>query len=593
MTSSIPPASRIPCIRQLTIAKFRGIQNLVWKPSQGMNIILGGGDTGKTTILDAIALLLNPTNNYPIAYSDYYNGLITAEFFIEAVMEIPPPIMSQQAQMNWVWLWDGESATTPQGIDSEDDVGRDALVTVYKVRVTGTCDLELVYEVIQPNGESTSFTTGVRQSVGVLRLSAFDQHDQDLRLVRWSNLERLLADTTLRSRLGKKLSEDNIAGSLVDSAKETLAELDSTFKANSLPTDLGLGIAGSAGASLNAMIGLTARKDEIRLPLTTWGTGTRRLAILTISRALQKRMPITIVDEIERGLEPYRQRKIMHDLRESGGQVFVTTHSAVALAAGADAGLWYMDPSENIGFLPSRSVMPAVRRDPHLLLSRLTIVCEGQTEVGFVNELLARAFEIEDYRDLGIWLSDGNGHEHTLGLLEALASGGVAFGGFVDDEGKFSGRWSNLRNRLGNLLFQWQGASIEQYLIPLFPEDKLISLIVDPDDLQTGARRYSLAKRLSIQSDDLNDIQNQAGDQFMSSICQAASGVVPDRIADNDAGEYRGHAKSWFKSERGGRELARKVFELGVWPKVRPHLMPFVNEIRQSVGQTTIDDVRL
>jgi len=51
-----------PLIRRLTIERFRGIEKLDWFPEPGVNVILGGGDVGKTTILDAIALLLSPTN---------------------------------------------------------------------------------------------------------------------------------------------------------------------------------------------------------------------------------------------------------------------------------------------------------------------------------------------------------------------------------------------------------------------------------------------------------------------------------------------------------------------------------------------------
>ncbi len=53
-------------IRRLNIQRFRGIELLTWKPSEGLNIILGGGDVGKSTILDAIGLLLYPTNTYPL-----------------------------------------------------------------------------------------------------------------------------------------------------------------------------------------------------------------------------------------------------------------------------------------------------------------------------------------------------------------------------------------------------------------------------------------------------------------------------------------------------------------------------------------------
>jgi putative ATP-dependent endonuclease of the OLD family len=47
-----------PTIYHLTIERFRCIKTFSWHPAKGVNVILGGGDVGKTTILDAIALLL-------------------------------------------------------------------------------------------------------------------------------------------------------------------------------------------------------------------------------------------------------------------------------------------------------------------------------------------------------------------------------------------------------------------------------------------------------------------------------------------------------------------------------------------------------
>jgi putative ATP-dependent endonuclease of the OLD family len=54
-----PPPSAATILR-LTIERFRGIKSLSWYPSAGVNVVLGGGDVGKSTILDAIALLLAP-----------------------------------------------------------------------------------------------------------------------------------------------------------------------------------------------------------------------------------------------------------------------------------------------------------------------------------------------------------------------------------------------------------------------------------------------------------------------------------------------------------------------------------------------------
>ena len=59
-------------IRRLEVIRFRGLQAFAWNPSPTMNVILGGGDVGKTTILEAIALLLNPSNAVTISESDYW-----------------------------------------------------------------------------------------------------------------------------------------------------------------------------------------------------------------------------------------------------------------------------------------------------------------------------------------------------------------------------------------------------------------------------------------------------------------------------------------------------------------------------------------
>jgi putative ATP-dependent endonuclease of OLD family len=78
-------------IYRLEIERFRGIKTLSWHPQKGLNLILGGCDVGKTTILDAIALLLNPTNFANLLDTDYYLRDVDAGFLIEAVLSLPVP----------------------------------------------------------------------------------------------------------------------------------------------------------------------------------------------------------------------------------------------------------------------------------------------------------------------------------------------------------------------------------------------------------------------------------------------------------------------------------------------------------------------
>ena len=99
----------------LKIEKFRGIRSLSWHPSAGVNVILGGGNVGKSTLLEAIALLLSPTNSYTLADADYWSRDVEAEFLIEAVISLPgESAINQQGAMAWPWEWDGRNAVLPE-----------------------------------------------------------------------------------------------------------------------------------------------------------------------------------------------------------------------------------------------------------------------------------------------------------------------------------------------------------------------------------------------------------------------------------------------------------------------------------------------
>jgi putative ATP-dependent endonuclease of OLD family len=101
-------------IRRLIIDRYRGIKRLEWNPAPAMNVILGGGDVGKTTILEAVSLLLSPSNAITVSESDYWQRDNTQEFVIEAVIALPgSSAISTQQNFAWPWAWDGNDAVQP------------------------------------------------------------------------------------------------------------------------------------------------------------------------------------------------------------------------------------------------------------------------------------------------------------------------------------------------------------------------------------------------------------------------------------------------------------------------------------------------
>ncbi|MBQ8102878.1 MAG: AAA family ATPase, partial [Afipia sp.] len=346
-----------------------------------MNVILGGGDVGKTTILEAIALLLSPSNTAVLSEADYWARDNAQEFVIEAVMTLPDTTgIGSQSTFAWPWAWDGQNAIPPSA-DEEGDLAAPG-EPVYRVRVRGTAELELAWEVMQPNEELAHFSSAVRRRVGSVRMSADERNDRDLRLVYGSALDRLLADSALRARIGKEVAGLDLHDSLNDKGKKAIESLDARMAGAALPSNLKLGLTTSQGLSIGALIGLVATENGVALPLSSWGAGTRRMSALEIASSTDKEASITLIDEIERGLEPYRLRKLIKILAGQHGQIFLTTHSPIAISCAEDAHLWYLDSAGSIGALPRDKIGPQQKRDPETVLARVAVIAEGPTEVG-------------------------------------------------------------------------------------------------------------------------------------------------------------------------------------------------------------------
>jgi putative ATP-dependent endonuclease of OLD family len=583
-------------IRKLTIDCFRGIKRFEWFPAPSINIILGGGDIGKSTILEAIALLLNPSSGVTVAESDYWQGDNTKEFTIEAVISLPgSSTISNQKSFSWPWAWDGKDATQPMA--PTDGSGDDLPAPddpVYRVRVRGTTGLDLAWEIIQPDAQVDHFSIAVRRDIGLVRLGGDDRNDRDLRLVYGSALDRLLSDTALRARIGKQVSTLDLHASLNDKGMEAIKKLDKKMSSASLPSDLKLGLTTSQGLSIGALIGLLAGKNGVSLPLASWGAGTRRMAAMEIASSIDKEASVTIIDEIERGLEPYRLRKLINILHNSVGQKFITTHSPVAIACAGRANLWYLDVACNIGALPYEKIQKQQEHDPETFLSKVAVIAEGATEVGFLSFLLTKSFTV-DPLDCGVRVCDGHGNPAVLDLLETLSSAGLVFAGLVDDEGADSGRWRALKDKLGDRLHQWPNGCTEQNVIGAVPEAKLWDLLKDSAGELSGYRLRTLADRLGIADKEIPAIEQalqRQGKTLRQLITEAATGSTAGAPVGKDK-EWKSHSRCWFKSEGGGRELAQKMAETGAWSTVSLSILPLLNAILDAAGQAKLERLSL
>jgi len=176
--------------------------------------------------------------------------------------------------------------------------------------------------------------------------------------------------------------------------------------------------------------GILALHDG-NIPARQAGLGTSRLLTLALQHEAARAGGITLIDEIEHGLEPHRLRRLLNVLLAgrrlddqeqqvalrgpSANQTWATTHAAIAISE--------LQP-EHIGIVrskngkttvqtPDASLRPLIRKHPEALLAHKIIVCEGKTEIGICRALgdYWAAGEEKSLAYAGAALVDGNGGE--------------------------------------------------------------------------------------------------------------------------------------------------------------------------------------
>jgi hypothetical protein len=422
-------------IRHLRIERFRGIKLLDWQPSGEMICLVGPGDSTKTTIIEAIELTLSPRWDYAFDDSDFFDGSVDSPILVTATVgQLPDVVLADNRFGLDVRGWD-------QTDGLRDEPGENDEI-VLSIRLKVDSSHEPGWAVINDrNPEGRSISSRDRQLLGVLRLSPFvDRH------LTWNAgtvLSRLTGDVgSLRVVLAE-------AGRAARSAvtREAVPLLTAAaVRAQELAKLHGVAPRRDYRPGLDIQRvtigqgGMTLHDGEI--PLRRAGLGTRRLLTFALQREVAKAGGITLVDEVEHGLEPHRIRSLVRTLRpEKGhGQVIMTTHSPVVIQE-LDASCLRIARSVD-GETTITSVVPSlqgvVRAVSEALLGRKVILCEGKTEVG-----VCRAFDRfwsetqgkEGFAYLGVVPVEGDGASAPQRAVDMRKLGyGVCFLGDSDCE---------------------------------------------------------------------------------------------------------------------------------------------------------------
>ncbi|MHA6632072.1 ATP-dependent nuclease [Pseudonocardia sichuanensis] len=322
-------------IRRLTVTRYRGLEQLVLHPGP-CTVLIGPSNTGKSTVLEALDLLLHDgvgRGRQPLSELDYYARDTQDGFEIEAVLADLPADLSADVIDHLEGWRDHDKAVVSEP-------GGDGVEPIIRVRVTGSSDFDLEHTFAKTESNGARFGIGLRRRVGWFYDGRSRDPARELAFYQGGALDRLFEKAeltepvdTLRSALRGGADAFNSHRAV----KPVLQQLGGDLWGWGLGHDKDHPIF-EIGALSHRELLQTLRlaipgADGVTIPLLRQGRGAQRLLLVIVLLRLSRKAglePIVALDEPEQALEPLRQAQLvemLHDIPDSGGQLFLTTHS--------------------------------------------------------------------------------------------------------------------------------------------------------------------------------------------------------------------------------------------------------------------------
>lgn len=380
-------------IHQLKIRHFRGIEQFEQCfIDTNLIVLIGRGDSGKSTILKAISLALSPAWNNTFADTDFYNLDTTKPIEIEVSLRCVPDKLLCDAKYGLYkrLLINGEIIDDISKSGEEPPTQEEDILTI-KLVVDDT--LQPKWYVVNDR-EQDEIEISHRDRALLDMFMIADYADNHFSYNKLSPLYGLL-------RKGLD-APDTIEKKLVDvvrKAYQSIASNVSFQEFEKVATEikqeaLHLGIEfddlktsleykGNAYTESNITL-----HDGQNRPLGMYGKGSKRLLSMAIQLALAKTGGIVLIDEIEQGLEPDRIRTIINKLSQvDPGQVIITTHSRDVVVESKSETIYLMSKEANSLYQFESELQGLLRSQPEAFFARRVILCEGATEYGIIRAL--------------------------------------------------------------------------------------------------------------------------------------------------------------------------------------------------------------
>ncbi len=539
-------------LRRLIIHNFRGLKHFDWRIPEDKKLIclIGPGDSGKSTVLDAISWLLGDRWSLPVSVFDFHDE--AKPIVIEGILtDLPAELIGFES---WGLFLCGVD-------DRCDDTGEpsDGFMEGVHIRLTIGESFEPTWELIRKGfEEAKQVRASERAKLGVVKLDErIDSH------LRWSNTSALSkvtkdaggAKTALREatcaardamrdmKLSPELSD------ALSSVREHAQSIGAKrFKELRPGVDLSNGQYG----------GVSLHSGDV--PLSSYGLGTKRLTALAIQRSSASTKTTFLIDELESGLEPHRTIGLLEAFRGDSlvSQTIMTTHSQTVVENCEAGELAIMIPSDGghvARFIP-QELEYLHRSNPSPFLSRRIIVVEGSTEEGLMRVLLRREDASRRAKGavtspaLGVSLCNGNGGSSSCRKTREFVGMGYEACLVIDSDDDATNKKVEEVKKLGIPVHQWPGgADVELALLRLLDKGELVDLlvaVVEEGVVTENAMRKDLEETGTFLDGD--PLLHESWDRYEGEEMRKAIHRACTREKD-------GRDKGWFKTVRYGAFL--------------------------------------
>jgi putative ATP-dependent endonuclease of OLD family len=546
-------------IRAIEINNLRGIKEFAWLPSPGLNCLIGPGDSGKSTILDAVDFCLGARRSIQFTDADFHRLDVQTPITISVTIgELDDGLKNLDTYGMYVRGFYAQSGTI------EDEPEKDA-ETVLTVKLTVASNLEpswsLVSERAHAQGQTRNLSWGDRVQLAPTQIGVMADYHLGWR--RGSVLNRVSEERADASAALAKAARDARAAfgnEAQNQLGETLGIVATTAR------ELGIPIGTNVKAMLDAHSmsfsgGTISLHDEYGIPLRGLGVASTRLLIAGLQRKASEQATIILIDELEHGLEPHRIIRLLGSLgakeRNPPLQVFMTTHSPVALRELSGSQLFvvrrttYQHEARNVG--TTDEIQSTIRLYPDAFLAPSVIVCEGASEVGLLRGL-------DQYRSnnghnsisvRGAALVDCGGGDadkpfnraavlHALGYRTAIVR---------DDDKRPSEAVETAFMASGGKVVAWRdGRALEDELFLSLTDNGVSKLIDHAIELHGEALINEHIKSASQNAKDLNTVLTEA---VINGISRESRTFLGKAARTRKAG--------WFKSVTWMEDVARDI----------------------------------